>query len=165
MIRLVTLSEQNEIFNIINDAAVAYKGVIPNDRYHEPYMSREELANEWNNGVIFWGCTNEANELIGVMGLQDKGDVSLIRHAYVRTTSRNQGIGGKLLTDLMNRTEKPVLIGTWASASWAIRFYKNYGFRLVTNEEKEQLLRKYWDVSERQIEWSVVLTNDKRSGV
>ncbi|WP_243644387.1 GNAT family N-acetyltransferase [Paenibacillus pinisoli] len=122
MIRVCETNETAAIHAIINDAAVAYKGRIPNDRYREPYMTMSELERELEEGVRFWGCTDEGGELIGVMGLQDKGEVSLIRHAYVRTTARNQGVGGKLLHDLLERTAQPVLIGTWADASWAIRF-------------------------------------------
>jgi len=164
MIRVCEAHETAAIHAIINDAAVAYKGRIPNDRYREPYMNMSELERELEDGVRFWGCTDEDGELIGVMGLQDKGEVSLIRHAYVRTTSRNQGIGGKLLHDLLERTVQPVLIGTWADASWAIRFYEKHGFRLVPAQEKERLLRLYWNVPDRQIEESVVLANQPSIG-
>lgn len=144
------------IYSIINDAAEAYRGVIPKDRWHEPYMPREELRHEIESGVRFWGY-EENGELLGVMGIQDVQDVTLIRHAYVRTTNRNQGIGGKLLAELRKLTSRPILIGTWAAAVWAIRFYERHGFQLVTKEEKERLLKKYWSIPERQVETSVVL--------
>jgi N-acetylglutamate synthase-like GNAT family acetyltransferase len=147
------------IYAIINDAAEAYRGVIPADRWHVPYMSREQLRQEIKSGVYFWGYTEEG-ELVGVMGIQDVDDVTLIRHAYVRTTKRKQGIGGKLLANLRNLTNRPVLIGTWAAATWAIRFYEKHGFRLVTAEEKDRLLKKYWSIPERQIETSVVLIEE-----
>ncbi|GKU79165.1 GNAT family N-acetyltransferase [Paenibacillus sp. L3-i20] len=165
MIRLCQSSEAAIISDIINDAATAYKGVIPEDRYHEPYMSLNEVESEINDGVVFWGYLDEKEQLIGIMGLQDKGDVSLIRHAYVKTSHRSKGIGGTLIEHLLQQTTKPILIGTWAAASWAIRFYNRYGFRLVSKEEKEHLLRIYWNVPTRQIEESVVLSNaeeDKR---
>ena len=146
----------SQIYEIINDAASAYKGIIPEDRWHEPYMGETELQEQIEDGVRFW-CYWENDMIIGVMGLQDKADVTLIRHAYVRTTARNKGIGGKLLRHLSILTTKPILIGTWADATWAIEFYKKYGFRLVSFEEKEELLRKYWSIPLRQIETSVVL--------
>ncbi|WP_018758087.1 GNAT family N-acetyltransferase [Paenibacillus terrigena] len=158
MIRRCTNFDIDAMFQIINDAALAYKGVIPNDRYHEPYMASEELNNEISDGVVFWGYEEE-DQLIGVMGIQDKGDVSLIRHAYVRTNQRKGGIGTKLLAHLISLTNKPILIGTWDSATWAISFYEKNGFDLVSPCEKEVLLKKYWNVPERQIETSVVLRN------
>ncbi|GGB03214.1 hypothetical protein GCM10011511_28120 [Puia dinghuensis] len=148
-----------QIYEIINDAASAYKGIIPEDRWHEPYMSKTELQGQIDDGVTFW-CYVENDVIIGVMGLQDKGDVTLIRHAYVRTTARNKGIGGKLLQHLSTLTSKPILIGTWADATWAIEFYKKHGFRVVSFEEKERLLRKYWSIPKRQIETSVVLSSE-----
>ena len=146
------------VYNIINDAASAYKGVIPADMWHEPYMSEEELRNQIDDGVKFW-CYLDKGNIVGVMGIQDKSDVTLIRHAYVRTTERNKGIGGELLRHLSELTTKPILIGTWADASWAINFYKKHGYQLVSFEEKEKLLRKYWTISPRQIETSVVLAS------
>jgi len=154
-------SEKNnfeEILAIINDAALAYKDIIPVDRWHDPYMSKQELQHQIDDGVRFW-CYYENDKIIGVMGIQDKRDVVLIRHAYVRTVARNKGIGGKLLNHLSTLTVKPILIGTWADAVWAINFYKKHGFTLVTYEEKEQLLRKYWTIPLRQIETSVVLVS------
>src|SRR5688572_6069756 len=110
-----------EILAIINEAALAYKGIIPEDRWHEPYMSAQELQGQINDGVQFW-CYRDNDRIIGVMGIQDKADVTLIRHAYVRTIARNKGIGGKLLNHLSELTTKSILIGTWADATWAINF-------------------------------------------
>jgi N-acetylglutamate synthase-like GNAT family acetyltransferase len=146
------------IYTIINDGAQAYKGVIPGDRWTEPYMSREKLRHEIEEGIAFWGC-EENGELAGVMGLQQVQDVTLIRHAYVRTASRNQGIGGKLLSHLRTITSRPVLIGTWADAVWAIGFYEKHGFRVVDSREKTVLLGKYWKIPDRQVETSVVLAD------
>jgi GNAT superfamily N-acetyltransferase len=148
------------IYSIINDAAAAYKGVIPEDCRHEPYMPKEELRRELDDGVVFWG-EEESGELVGVMGIQDVQDVTLLRHAYVRTAMRNRGIGGRLLAFLYDQTNRPVLIGTWATADWAIRFYEKHGFRLVTAGEKNRLLRKYWSIPGRQTETSVVLADKK----
>jgi len=156
MIRPCREADFEAIYSIVNDAAQAYRGVIPEDRWHEPYMSREELRREIHSGVRFWGYEDHG-ELIGVMGIQDVRDVTLIRHAYVRTAHRNQGIGGKLLAELRQGTSRPVLVGTWAAATWAIRFYERHGFRLLSKEEKDRLLRKYWSIPERQVETSVVL--------
>jgi N-acetylglutamate synthase-like GNAT family acetyltransferase len=143
---------------IINDAAQAYRGVIPADRWTEPYMSREYLQHEIDVGVAFWGY-EESGELIGVMGIQDVQDVTLIRHAYVRTARRGKGIGGTLLSELKQMTRRPTLVGTWKAAVWAVRFYEKHGFRLVTEQQKELLLRKYWKIPERQVETSVVLAD------
>jgi N-acetylglutamate synthase-like GNAT family acetyltransferase len=162
MIRRCDDNDFEMIYEIINDAAQAYRGVIPTDLWKEPYMSKDELRHEIGEGVLFWGY-EEAGEIVGVMGIQPIQDVTLIRHAYVRTTERNRGIGSKLLSYLQKQTIRPVLIGTWADALWAVRFYEKHGFRLVTKEEKDRLLRKYWSISERQIETSVVLANQKWS--
>jgi len=148
------------MFEIINDAAQAYKGVIPDDCWHEPYMPLEELEHEIHAGVRFWGY-EEGGALIGVMGIQDRGDVDLVRHAYVRTSSRSKGVGALLLKHLEVTTQKPVLIGTWAAATWAIRFYEKHGYRLLSREETVQLLKKYWSISERQLETSVVLASPR----
>ncbi len=148
------------IYGIINDAAQAYKGVIPADRWHEPYMPIEELKHEIEDGVEFWGY-EETGDLIGVMGLQDKGEVYLIRHAYVYTRSQKRGIATKLLRHLERMTDKPILIGTWADATWAIRFYEKNGYRLLSRVETEGLLKKYWKIPERQVVTSVVLANPK----
>ncbi len=148
----------NKIYEIINDAATAYRGVIPEDRWHEPYMTEEELQRQIDEGVQFWGYTEDL-EIIGVMGIQFKEVVTLIRHAYVRTIKRNKGIGRKLLEHLCALTTTPVLIGTWADAKWAIEFYQKHGFRLLPKEEKDNLLRKYWMIPVRQIDSSVVLAS------
>jgi GNAT superfamily N-acetyltransferase len=146
------------IWTIINDGSSAYRGVIPSDCLHDPYMTAEALSHEIASGVHFWGCEDNGF-LVGVMGSQDVADVTLIRHAYVRTDYQKQGVGAQLLAHLRSRASRPVLIGTWADAHWAIRFYQRHGFRLVTPEEKERLLRRYWQISARQIETSVVLTD------
>jgi len=162
MMRRCDRSDFEQIWTIINDGAQAYKGVIPADCWTEPYMSREELQHELDAGVVFWGYDEgEAGGLLGVMGLQQVSDVTLIRHAYVRGSSQKHGIGGQLLSHLRTMTERPILIGTWADATWAIRFYEKHGFRIVSPEEKEFLLRKYWTISERQVETSVVLVDAK----
>ena len=144
------------MLDIINDSAQAYRGVIPADCWHEPYMPHTELAQQIASGVEFWGYTQDGT-LCGVMGIQDVADVTLIRHAYVRTAHRNRGIGAELLTHLRGLTRKPILIGTWAAATWAIRFYEKQGFALVSGEHKNSLLKKYWSIPDRQIETSVVL--------
>ena len=160
MIRECNESDIKAIFEIINNAALAYKGIIPDDRWHEPYMPVEEIRHAINDGVVFWGFEQEGC-LAGVMGIQDKGDVALIRHAYVLSRMRRQGIGEKLLRHLVGLIAKPILVGTWKDAPWAISFYRKNGFYLVSDEEKDRLLRKYWSIPERQIETSVVLTNQK----
>ncbi|HEY1406923.1 MAG TPA: GNAT family N-acetyltransferase [Spirochaetota bacterium] len=158
MIRKATDSDFDTMYEIINDAAIAYKGIIPADRWHEPYMPKDELREQIRDGVVFW-CYEENGSVIGVMGIQDRGDVDLIRHAYVRTSLRKKGIGGQLLTYLCSQTGKPILIGTWADASWAVNFYTKHGFRVVDVDEKNRLLRRYWNIPERQVETSVVLAN------
>jgi len=147
-----------DIYEIINDGAAAYRGIIPADRWHEPYMTEEELQNQINDGVEFWGYVDEG-QITGVMGIQPKGDVTLIRHAYVRTANRNKGIGSRLLTHLLSFAITPVLIGTWADATWAIGFYRKHGFRLLPIDEKDKLLSKYWSIPLRQIQTSVVLAS------
>jgi len=156
MIRPLGFSDFETIHTIINEAAKAYDGTIPPDCWKEPYMSREELRHEMDQGVRFWGY-DEATELAGVMGIQDVQDVTLIRHAYVRPDRQHQGIGGKLLSFLRGLASRPLLVGTWAAAVWAIRFYERHGFRMVPREEKDRLLKKYWSVPRHQIENSVVL--------
>ena len=156
MIRRCEERDFDSIFEVINDAARAYKGFIPEDRYHEPYMPAEELRRQIDEGVAFWAYELDGG-IVGVMGIQHVGDVTLIRHAYVRTALRNKGIGGTLLGHLVSMTTRPVLIGTWADATWAVRFYEKNGFAKVTPEEKDRLLRKYWRIPERQVETSVVL--------
>jgi GNAT superfamily N-acetyltransferase len=159
-IRPCTPDDFETLCAIVNDAARAYRGVIPADRYREPYMPREELRHEVDGGVVFWGY-EEGGELVGVMGIQDVQDVTLIRHAYVRTDRRNRGIGSKLLLELRGKTSRPVLVGTWADADWAVRFYQKHGFRLVSTEEKNRLLKRYWSIPERQVETSLVLADAK----
>lgn len=146
------------ILEIINDAGQAYKGVIPQDRWSEPYMSKQELRREIGDGVLFWGLELKGR-ILGVMGMQEKGDVTLIRHAYVRPQNQRRGIGSKLLNHLESMIETPILIGTWADASWAISFYERNGYALVPEEDKNRLLRMYWSIPDRQVETSVVLAN------
>ncbi|MEW6440671.1 MAG: GNAT family N-acetyltransferase [bacterium] len=161
MIRLCTQDDLRVMYEVINDAAQAYRGIIPADRWHEPYMPMEELVSEIADGVRFWGFQAEGSELVGVMGIQDRGPVHLIRHAYVRTDLRRKGIGSKLLRHLETMTASPILVGTWADAHWAVRFYERHGYRLVSTEEKDRLLRRYWKIPERQVETSVVLANPR----
>lgn len=158
MIRKCNQNDFADIYQIINDGASAYKGIIPADRWHEPYMSEKELQTQIDDGVEFW-CFEEDEKILGVMGIQFKDDVTLIRHAYVRSAERNKGIGGKLLAHLESIAKTPVLIGTWADAAWAIDFYKKHGFLLLSRTEIETLFRKYWSIPERQIETSVVLAS------
>ena len=164
MIRDCGEADFGAIYAIINDAAIAYKGVIPADRWHQPYMGEDELAAEIATGVKFRGA-EASDQLAGVMALQeidakpgwDGPPVSLIRHAYVRTALQRQGIGGDILRDIMGRTGRPLLVGTWAAASWAVAFYVRHGFRHVDAREKDRLLQTYWTIPDRQVETSVVL--------
>lgn len=156
MIRECSPGEIDLICEIINDAAVAYKGNIPDDCWHDPYMPKEELITAMRDGVKFYGYLDKSG-LVGVMGIQEKKDVTLIRHAYVRNGNRRAGIGSALLSELRKKAKNKILIGTWAAATWAIQFYQKNGFELVSPEEKNRLLGKYWDISARQIETSVVL--------
>jgi N-acetylglutamate synthase-like GNAT family acetyltransferase len=149
-------TDVSTIFAIVNEAAQKYRGVIPADCWHEPYMLLAELEKEIANGVKFW-VAEENDGLLGVMGIQDKGEVALVRHAYVLTNLQRKGVGTKLLRHVESLTSKPVLIGTWADASWAIDFYRRNGFDLVLGKDKDALLRKYWSISSRQVETSVVL--------
>ena len=160
MIRRCDDRDFDPIWTIINDGAKAYEGIIPADRWTEPYMPREELRRQIDEGVVFWGY-EESGTLTAVMGIQQVQDVTLIRHAYVRTTSQKRGIGAQLLSHLRGLTSAPILIGTWAAAIWAIQFYERHGFRLVGPQEKDRLLTKYWTIPERQIETSVVLVDSK----
>jgi len=163
MIRKCNQSDFGAVLEIINDAAGAYKGIIPEDRWHEPYLPMTELEHEIKAGVVFW-VEEQDGRLVGVMGIQDKGEVTLIRHAYVRSSTRKQGIGTRLLGHLEKMTEKPILIGTWAAATWAISFYQKNGYRLVPEDEKQRLLRTYWSIPERQVETSVVLEKRRKDG-
>ena len=160
MIRQCNDNDFEIIYTIINAAAEKYKGVIPDDCWKIPYLSEEALKHEIDADVVFWGY-EEDGELMGVMGIQHVKDVTLIRHAYVRPAKQHQGIGKKLLAELCRRTDRPILIGTWADAEWAIRFYENHGFKRVSRQEKDRLLSKYWTISARQIETSVVLADPK----
>ena len=148
----------DKIYEIINDAATAYRGVIPAECWKDPYMPSRELRNEISAGVQFFGEEHKGN-LIGIMGKQFKGDVILLRHAYVQTVWHNQGVGSKLLNHLLASTEYPVLIGTWSAAQWAVRFYEKHGFKMLTGARKDALLEKYWSISARQTETSVVLAD------
>jgi N-acetylglutamate synthase-like GNAT family acetyltransferase len=161
-IRQADDSDLTQVLAIINEAAQAYRGVIPADRWHDPYMPEQELRHEIANGVTFWVAEDD-DRLLGVMGLQDKGAVALIRHAYVAPTTQRKGVGTTLLRHVEALAGKPVLIGTWADASWAIDFYRRNGFTVVPPAQKERLLRTYWSIPDRQIETSVVLA-DKRWG-
>jgi GNAT superfamily N-acetyltransferase len=143
--------------DVINAAATAYAGFIPADRYHVPYMPAAELRGEIAAGVRFWGW-HDREGLSGVMGIQDVDDVTLIRHAYVMPERQGTGIGSRLLGHLLSLPHEPLLVGTWADATWAVRFYERHGFRLVTPEEKDRLLRRYWSIPERQVDTSVVLS-------
>ena len=151
-------NDRSAILPIINSAAEAYRGVIPADRWHEPYMSPHELDGEIAAGVAFWGYEADGR-LVGVMGMQPVCDVDLIRHAYVLPSSQRRGIGGALLEQLRQLTTRRMLVGTWESADWAVRFYRHHGFELVTPARKAVLLKTYWNVPDRQIEASVVLAS------
>jgi GNAT superfamily N-acetyltransferase len=157
MIRSLSPLDFDTILKVINDAAPAYKGVIPDDRWKEPYMSAEELKEEIEAGVQFFGWV-EGGHLLGVTGIQALKDTTLIRHAYVLPGCQGRGIGMGLLEYLIGLAETPeILVGTWADATWAIRFYQRHGFKLVSSREKDRLLRTYWNIPERQIKTSVVL--------
>jgi GNAT superfamily N-acetyltransferase len=150
--------ERATILAIVNAAAEAYRGVIPPDRWHEPYMEASELDAEIAAGVEFWGYEADG-DLIGAMGIQSVGEVDLIRHAYVVPGSQRRGVGSALLEHLRKRTDHRILVGTWAAADWAIRFYERHGFELVSPQLKDTLLRTYWTIPERQVETSVVLAD------
>jgi GNAT superfamily N-acetyltransferase len=162
-IRPIRDEEHGVVLSIINSAAQRYRGVIPDDRWHDPYFSADYLASEIAAGVTFFGYESEAG-LVGVMGAQDVGEVTLIRHAYVSPRAQRGGIGGVLLGSLLATTDKPVLVGTWADAKWAISFYEKHGFARVSTEEKTRLLLRYWDIPWRQVETSVVLAEARRHG-
>jgi GNAT superfamily N-acetyltransferase len=148
--------ERDAILAIVNAAAEAYRGVIPADRWHEPYMSSEELAGEIEAGIEFWGYEDDG-ELVGVIGIQPLSEVDLIRHAYVSPGSQRKGVGGALLEHVSSAATQRILVGTWAAADWAISFYRRHGFELLSRERATELLRRYWTIPERQIETSVVL--------
>jgi N-acetylglutamate synthase-like GNAT family acetyltransferase len=160
LIRQGVAADVAAIAAIINEAAQAYRGVIPADRWHEPYMPTDKLEKEISDGVVFWVAEQEGR-LLGVMGIQDKGDVALVRHAYVAPTMQGSGVGTRLLRHVEGLAGKPILIGTWASASWAIEFYQRNGFTVVPNSDKDRLLQTYWSIPARQIETSVVLADGR----
>jgi GNAT superfamily N-acetyltransferase len=155
-IRRCGAADREAIFAIVNAAAEAYRGVIPEDRWQEPYMPLEELDEEIAAGVEFWGC-EEDGELLGVMGIQRLEDVDLIRHAYVLPSHQGRGIGSALLEHLTRSTGQRMLVGTWAAAEWAIGFYSRHGFRRLSAERSADLLTTYWNIPQRQVETSVVL--------
>jgi GNAT superfamily N-acetyltransferase len=159
MIRTCSAADVPGILEIVNDAARAYRGVIPNDLWHDPYMDRAHLESEIAAGVDFRGW-DEAGELLGVMGIQQVLDATLIRHAYVRSNRQAAGIGGALLEHLAKHASGRLLVGTWAAAYWAIRFYERHGFGLVAQPEKDRLLDTYWTIPARQRDTSVVLVRD-----
>jgi GNAT superfamily N-acetyltransferase len=162
MIRELASSNVHRILEIINDAAHVYKGVIPDDRWKEPYMSAKELTKELDGGVKFYGWIEDTT-IVGVMGIQRVKDTTLIRHSYVSTRHQNRGIGGKLLKYLMPLAETPeILVGTWEAAIWAIQFYEKHGFTRVSQKETDMLLRRYWQIPNPQIKTSVVLRLTKK---
>jgi len=149
--------ERPAILAIVNAAAERYRGAIPADCWHEPYMSAEQLERDIAAGVTFWGYVDEGGELVGVMGIQPVKDVDLVRHAYVRPDRQGRGVGARLLAHLEGLGSRQILIGTWADAAWAVRFYQGRGYTLVPRGEAAELLRTYWTISPRQVETSVVL--------
>jgi N-acetylglutamate synthase-like GNAT family acetyltransferase len=160
LIRKIRETDLGAALAIVNEAAQAYRGVIPTDRWHDPYMSPDELEREIADGVEFW-VAEEDGRLLAVMGMQDKGEVALVRHAYTAPVMQGQGVGTRLLRHVEGLATKPVLIGTWADASWAIGFYRRNGFTVVSNSQKNFLLRRYWSIPARQIETSVVLADGR----
>jgi N-acetylglutamate synthase-like GNAT family acetyltransferase len=159
-IRQSVTADVTAILALVNDAAQVYRGAIPADRWHEPYMPMTELAEEIGAGVIFW-LAEERGRLLGLMGIQDKGAVALVRHAYVTPGTQRTGVGTALLRHVERLADKPMLVGTWADAAWAIEFYRRNGFTVVSSSQKNALLRMYWSISERQIETSVVLADGR----
>jgi GNAT superfamily N-acetyltransferase len=160
VIRKANATDFDDIRAVINDGASAYKGFIPDDRWHEPYMSKKLLQTEMDAGVEFF-CAIDGGQVAGVMGIQDMGPVVLIRHAYVRTLARRRGLGGELLASLTREVSKPILIGTWKAAAWAIKFYEKNGFKLLPDAAGKLLLETYWDIPARQMETSVVLADSR----
>lgn len=157
-IRRCRADENGRMLEIVNAAAEAYRGVIPADCWHEPYMSLPELEREIASGVVFWGDESDG-QLVGIMGIQQVRDVDLIRHAYVLPGRQGGGVGGRLLEHLRRTATRPILVGTWSDAVWAIRFYERHGFALVPPARKDSLLQAYWTITPRQIETSVVLAS------
>lgn len=160
LIRKIQDTDFAAMLAIINDAAQSYRGVIPADRWREPYMAAAELEKEIADGVIFWAAEQDGR-LLGVMGMQDKGEVALVRHAYVLRTMQGKGIGTRLLRHVQDLTVTPMLVGTWAAAAWAIEFYRRRGFALVPQQHTDILLRKYWSIPESQVATSVVLADSR----
>ena len=158
MIRKCSIDDYEAILSIINDAAEVYRGIIPTELWREPYMSADELRKEINSDVRFF-CLEVGGSLVAVMGTQSVRDVILIRHAYVRTNRQRKGEGSRLLQYLVDNARKPILIGTWKSARWALRFYEKHGFRLIEGGEKDRLLKAYWQIPARQIDASVVMAD------
>lgn len=159
-IRLCAPADFDAVNAIINAAALVYRGAIASDRWKEPYMPADELQHEIAEGVAFWGAFQNG-ELVAVMGLQPVQDVALIRHAYTRPGVQGAGFGSALMSHLRAQTDRPMLVGTWKAATWAIAFYERRGFRLVSDTEKRDLLKRYWTVPDRQIDESVVLGDDR----
>ena len=157
-IRPCDTADADEMLAIINAAAEAYRGVIPADRWHEPYMPANQLAAEMADGVVFSGI-EAGTRLVGVMGVQRRHNVDLIRHAYVLPNLQGHGVGSRLLRHLCHSAERPILIGTWAAAEWAVRFYERHGFVRVAGDDIAPLLRTYWNVPARQVDTSVVLAS------
>jgi len=160
LIRPCNVADLDQVLSIVNDGAGAYRGIIPEDRWKEPYMSADELRHEIADGVSFSGA-EKGGSLVGVMGVQPVDNVILIRHAYVRTNLQHRGIGSELLAHLIDYAPRPVLIGTWKAARWAVRFYEKHDFCLVDDGEKNRLLRHYWDIPDRQVETSVVMADPR----
>ena len=157
MITECTKKNISNILYVINDASLKYKGIIPNDCWHEPYMTKQKLISEFANGVRMFGYNKDSN-LVGVMGIQELKDVTLIRHAYILTQYQGLGIGKSLLQHLFKiKTSSCLLVGTWRDATWAIQFYEKFGFILHTKKQTAQLLKKYWNLPSKQIKNSVVL--------
>ena len=157
MIKKYTKDDASKILHVINDASLKYKGIIPDNCWHEPYMSKQELIKEFSDGVHMYGYHHN-NKLIGVIGAQEAKDVILIRHAYTLTSCQGKGTGTALLEYLLKKNHNSrLLVGTWRDATWAIRFYEKFGFILHTKEESNLLLKKYWKISSKQIKNSVVL--------
>jgi GNAT superfamily N-acetyltransferase len=161
-LRRSTRADAPGMLAIINDAAQAYRGVIPVDRWHDPYMPAAELEQEMARGIVFWLAEDHA--LLGLMGMQDKAEVALVRHAYVAPPAQRKGVGSNLLRHVTALADKPILIGTWAAATWAIEFYRRHGFELVSPRDKDMLLEKYWSIPARQVETSVVLADARWRG-
>lgn len=160
MIRPCTEADFDSVLSIINDGAQAYRGIIPQDRWKDPYMPADELRHEISAGISFSGAESGGG-LVGVMGVQPVEDAILIRHAYVLTDRQRHGVGSALLRHLIEHASRPVLIGTWKAARWAVRFYEKHGFWLVEGDEKDRLLRTYWRIPDRQVETSVVMADPR----